>query len=137
MRGRLGGGRPGVLLLAAVIGGPLGCGGSAPIGSGDGGDSAAGSGRAVADAAGSGAGPDHLDVPHDRSSYFEIPLTQSPFVTRDLDILFMIDTSPGMAPLQAKLVAAVPAFIDALQALPGGLPNLHLAVVSSDMGAGQ
>jgi hypothetical protein len=42
-----------------------------------------------------------------------------------------------MAPLQRKLAASFPVFIDVLEKLPGGLPNLHLAVVSSSMGAGR
>jgi hypothetical protein len=57
-------------------------------------------------------------------------------VNRDVDILFMIDNSLSMAPLQAKLTTNFPIFIQVLEGLPGGLPNVHLAVVSSDMGAG-
>jgi hypothetical protein len=55
---------------------------------------------------------------------------------RDIDLLFMIDNSSSMQPLQRKLFAAFPAFIDALKGFPGGLPNLHVAVVSSSLGAG-
>jgi len=58
-------------------------------------------------------------------------------LNRDVDILFMIDDSRSMAPLLDKLAANFPAFIQVLQDLPGGLPSLHLAVVSSDLGAGQ
>jgi hypothetical protein len=58
-------------------------------------------------------------------------------VNRDLDVLFVIDDSSSMAPLQRKLAASFPVFIDVLEHLPGGLPNLHLAVVSSSMGAGR
>jgi hypothetical protein len=53
----------------------------------------------------------------------------------DLDLLFMIDDSASMAPLQHKLIANFPAFMDVLKALP--LPNVHIAVVSSDLGAGR
>lgn len=56
--------------------------------------------------------------------------------SRDLDLLFMIDDSFSMRPLQQKLVAQFPSFIQVLEGLPGGLPSLHLAVVSSDLGAG-
>ena len=53
----------------------------------------------------------------------------------DLDVLFMIDDSSGMASMQTKLAVQIPSFIDALQNLPNGLPNIHIAVVSSDLGA--
>ena len=51
-------------------------------------------------------------------------------------MLFVIDDSPSMAPAQANLVASFPAFMETLRALPGGAPDLHIAVISSDMGAG-
>ncbi|HXI58845.1 MAG TPA: hypothetical protein VNO55_22415, partial [Polyangia bacterium] len=57
-------------------------------------------------------------------------------INRNVDILFMVDDSPSMRPLQAKLAANFPAFVNVLSGLPGGLPNLHVAVVSSSMGAG-
>ncbi len=53
----------------------------------------------------------------------------------NLDLLFMIDNSPEMAPMQQKLTAQLPTFLTALESLPGGLPNVHIAVVSSDLGA--
>ena len=53
----------------------------------------------------------------------------------DLDVLFMIDDSSGMTSMQTKLAAQIPSFIDALESLPNGLPNIHIAVVSSDLGA--
>jgi hypothetical protein len=55
---------------------------------------------------------------------------------RAIDILFVIDNSPSMDPKQAALAAAFPRMIAALQSLPGGLPDVHIGVVSSDMGAG-
>jgi MYXO-CTERM domain-containing protein len=53
----------------------------------------------------------------------------------DLDVLFMIDNSSSMTSMQQKLATQLPGFVTALQNLPGGLPNLHIAVVSSDLGA--
>src|SRR3954462_534230 len=53
----------------------------------------------------------------------------------DLDVLFMIDDSTGMTSTQTALAAQIPFFIDALESLPNGLPNIHIAVVSSDLGA--
>jgi hypothetical protein len=57
-------------------------------------------------------------------------------VNRDIDILFMVDNSLSMQPLIAKLTQNFPAFMQVLEQ-PPGLPNVHIAVVSSDMGAGQ
>lgn len=53
---------------------------------------------------------------------------------RDLDLLFVIDDSPSMADKQAALAAAFPHMIDVLSQLDDGLPNLHIGVVTSDMG---
>jgi hypothetical protein len=52
----------------------------------------------------------------------------------NVDILMMIDNSSSMTEMQGKLYQQIPSFILALQSLPVA-PNLHLAVVSSDMGA--
>lgn len=51
------------------------------------------------------------------------------------DILFVIDDSPSMGAIQQKLSAQLPIFMQILQALPEGLPSLHIAVISADMGA--
>jgi hypothetical protein len=53
-----------------------------------------------------------------------------------VDILFMVDNSPSMSPLQQRLVAGFSQFMTALQNLPGGVPDFHLGVVTSDLGAG-
>jgi hypothetical protein len=55
-------------------------------------------------------------------------------VDNDLDILFMIDNSKSMTAMQQKLLAQLPSFMNVLETLPIK-PNLHVAVVSSDMGA--
>ena len=55
--------------------------------------------------------------------------------TRNVDILFMIDNTAGVL-VQDNLLRNFPAFISALEAIPGGLPNLHIAVITSDLGAG-
>ena len=57
-------------------------------------------------------------------------------INRDIDIVFMVDNSSSMKPLQAKLTANFPTFMNVLKGLPGGLPNVHIAVVSSDIGPG-
>jgi len=52
-----------------------------------------------------------------------------------LDLLFMVDNSSSMTFAQQKLLAEMQSFATALESLPGGLPDLHIAVISSDMGA--
>ena len=52
----------------------------------------------------------------------------------NVDILMMIDDSSSMTEMQQKLYLQLPTFIQSLQNLPSP-PSLHLAVVSSDMGA--
>jgi hypothetical protein len=66
----------------------------------------------------------------------ESTTTNAVIENRNLDILFMIDDSSSMRLSQANLLANFPTFMDVLKALPGGLPNIHVAIVSSDMGAG-
>jgi hypothetical protein len=58
-------------------------------------------------------------------------------INRNVDVIFMVDDSASMTPQQSQLLAAFPSYVDVLQGLPGGLPNLHLGVVSSSMGAGR
>ena len=57
-------------------------------------------------------------------------------INRNVDVLFMIDNSSDMVVMQTKLAESFSAYTDALKLIPGGLPNLHLAVVSSSLGAG-
>jgi hypothetical protein len=59
----------------------------------------------------------------------------SPSINRNVDIVFLIDDSSSMDLAQDDLLEAFPAFMTRLQD-PPGLPNLHVAVVSQDMGAG-
>ncbi len=53
---------------------------------------------------------------------------------RNLDILFVIDDSASTTDKQLSFAAAFPKMIDALSQLDGGLPNLHLGVVTTDLG---
>jgi hypothetical protein len=55
---------------------------------------------------------------------------------RNVDILFLVDDSSSMRLSQANLERNFPAMMTALKNLPGGLPNIHIGVISSDMGAG-
>ena len=54
--------------------------------------------------------------------------------SRSLDLLLQIDDSGGTAELQASLGAAIPVLLDSLSRIEGGLPDLHLGVVTSDLG---
>jgi hypothetical protein len=55
---------------------------------------------------------------------------------RKVDILFMVDDSSSMEVAQTTLAAGLPAFMNVLKGLRGGLPDLHVGVVTADMGAG-
>jgi hypothetical protein len=57
-------------------------------------------------------------------------------VNRNVDLLFMVDNSSSMRLSQTNLLNNFPTFMTTLQGAPQGLPNIHVAVVSSDMGAG-
>jgi hypothetical protein len=55
----------------------------------------------------------------------------------DLDILFVVDDSNSMTREQDEIVENFHRMIDVLEGLPTGLPNLHLGVVSTDVGGGE
>jgi len=57
-------------------------------------------------------------------------------INRDLDLLFVIDNSGSMAEEQASLQSSTGRFLNVLANIEGGLPNLHMGVVSTDVGAG-
>jgi hypothetical protein len=55
-------------------------------------------------------------------------------VSRDVDLLFLIDDSPSMSDKQVNLANNFSKLISVLTSLPGGLPNLHIGVATSDLG---
>jgi hypothetical protein len=57
---------------------------------------------------------------------------------KDVDLLFVIDNSNSMERNQANLARNFPKLIDGLRTskLGGAIPNVHIGVVSSDLGAG-
>jgi hypothetical protein len=65
-----------------------------------------------------------------RVEYKEIPVT----LNRNVDILFVIDDSPSMLDKQLNIKNNFPKFIEVLNTIQGGLPDVHIGVVSSDMG---
>lgn len=64
------------------------------------------------------------------NNYYETHLS------RDLDLLFMIDNSGSTENKQRNFAQNFPVFIDRLRQIPGGLPNVRIGVVTSDLGAG-
>jgi hypothetical protein len=52
----------------------------------------------------------------------------------NLDILFVVDNSESMTDQQVALANNFPLMMDVLAQLDGGLPNLHIGIVTSDMG---
>jgi hypothetical protein len=56
---------------------------------------------------------------------------------RKLDLLFVVDNSNSMAQEQMNLKKNFPDFMSELTKIQGGVPDLHIAVVSSNVGAGQ
>ncbi|HVU51180.1 MAG TPA: hypothetical protein VHL80_10865 [Polyangia bacterium] len=64
-------------------------------------------------------------------------ITIRPTINRNVDVLFMLDNSSNMTINQQMLARAFSSYTGLLEALPGGLPNLHLGIVSSSLGAGR
>src|SRR4051794_8991113 len=64
------------------------------------------------------------------------PAQSAAIANRNLDVLFMIDNSSSMRLSQTNLLNNFPTFMNVLKGLPGGLPNIHVAVISQDVGAG-
>lgn len=52
-----------------------------------------------------------------------------------VDILLVVDNQVSMAPVHALLRTAFAGFENALGNLPGGIPDLHIGVISGDLGA--
>ena len=65
-----------------------------------------------------------------RVEYKDLPQT----INRNVDILFVIDDSVSMADKQANLAANFPNFINVLNTIEGGLPDVQIGVVTSDVG---
>jgi len=53
---------------------------------------------------------------------------------RQVDLVTMIDNSPGMAPKVSKFNAAFSKLMDALKDSSGSLPDLRVAIIDSDLG---
>jgi len=53
---------------------------------------------------------------------------------RRVDILFVIDDGPSMTDKRTTLLNNYPNFINVLEAMQGGLPNVHIGVITPDLG---
>lgn len=73
------------------------------------------------------------DAPGTGSGDVEVALIPA-VENRDVDLLFVVDDSPSTLDKQTNLKNAFPTFATTLSALPGGLPNVHIGVVTSDLG---
>ncbi len=71
-----------------------------------------------------------LDVEPNRVERVEIPAV----VKDKLDLLFVMDNSHSMSEEQESLKTNFRRFTRVLETIEGGLPNLHIGVVTSDMG---
>lgn len=60
--------------------------------------------------------------------HHEIPVS----FNNQLDVLFVIDSSPAMAPAQTRLIAEYRKMIDVLSTSVGGLPDVHIGVTTMD-----
>jgi hypothetical protein len=58
----------------------------------------------------------------------EVPAT----VNRDLDVLLVVDDT--MVDQPANLAANLPSLLDVLASFPGGFPDVHIGVVTTDLG---
>ncbi len=57
-------------------------------------------------------------------------------LNRDLDVLFVIDNSAAMAEEQVALGSSFPQFLNTLNQVAGGLPDVHVGVISTNVGSG-
>ena len=73
-----------------------------------------------------------VDPNQSKEQQKEIPVS----LNRNIDILFMVDDSGSMRQEQESLAGNFPRFIEVLESIEGGLPNIHLGVISSNVGTG-
>jgi hypothetical protein len=68
----------------------------------------------------------------DPTTFEPVPLS----ITRELDVLFVVDDSGSMRQEQAALASGFDRFTERLQDAEGRLPGLHIGVASSNVGTG-
>jgi hypothetical protein len=62
--------------------------------------------------------------------HLDIPIS----INRRIDLLFVIDNSPVMAAHQANLISNYRTFMTELANMMGGVPDVHIGVVTTDLG---
>jgi hypothetical protein len=72
-----------------------------------------------------------IDPLQGRVEFKDIPITPN----RNVDILFVIDDSPSMRDKQENLARNFPEFIKVIDSIEGGRPNVHIGVITSDLGS--
>src|SRR5690606_13977450 len=70
-----------------------------------------------------------VDIAQQKQEKKEIPVVNE----RDVDILFIIDDSDSMGEEQQSLADNFPRFIEKLEGIEGGLPNVHIGIVSTTL----
>lgn len=73
-----------------------------------------------------------VDPRQNREQQKEIPVQ----INRNIDILFVVDDSGSMRDEQESLADNFIRFTNVLNNIEGGLPNVHIGVVSTNVGAG-
>ncbi|MBU1218496.1 hypothetical protein KKF34_05180 [Myxococcota bacterium] len=78
------------------------------------------------------------DSPKDKFRVPEVRITipVSNVTTKDVDVLFQVDSSNCMRGDQEILKSSMFKFVRLLQNTPGGMPNMHIGVITSDVGPG-
>jgi hypothetical protein len=66
---------------------------------------------------------------------FALVVNVPPEINRDLDLLFVVDNTETMSGRQLALEHSFASLVSHLQFAEGGMPNLHVGVVSTDLGA--
>lgn len=78
----------------------------------------------------------HLSVGTRGGDNYAVVVDVPPEINGDLDLLFVVDNTTSMAQRQRELTLSFEKLISHLRFAEGGLPNLHIGVVSTDLGAG-
>jgi hypothetical protein len=78
---------------------------------------------------------DEPDAPDGSSVISHVTRIEIPIASnRNLDLLFVIDNSPRMASQRTKLLDNYRRFMAVLETYNGGLPDVHIGVVTTDLG---
>jgi hypothetical protein len=85
---------------------------------------------------GSGCMTDEVSLGGNAEDVYTLVADVPPVFVRDLDLLFVVDNTASMMARRAEILASFTQLANRLAFLEGGMPDLHLGVVTSDLGAG-